>query len=230
MSRKFLGVIAIVCLLPLFATARQQTPRTGAAACTQYTKPTIPSNAGAGETVKLDDLIDHKDRYMGKVVTVTGEMHRIFNDHTFTIEDDDLFKDDDVLIISDVPRAQAVTALEKSIEPGKNVRVTGFVYEYDKQKLECLYGPLQTESRDGHSFTKAPVLIVQKVQPAATAVTAPGQAEPNQLALAQPEQPAPAAPAETPTALPKTASSLPFVGLFGLVFVLAAWGIRSFHS
>jgi hypothetical protein len=33
---------------------------------------------------------------------------------------------------------------------------------YDCQSLECLYGLLNLESREGHSFTKGPVLIVEK--------------------------------------------------------------------
>ena len=223
-AKLILALIAI-CSLPVFAAAKQQET------CKQYTKPVIANTVGTtGQNVKLDDLIDHKDQYIGKTVTVEGEMHRIFSDHVFTIEDDDLLKDDDVLIISDVPRAQAVVALEKSIEPGKNVRVTGYVHPYDKAKLECLYGPLQTESRDGHSFTKAPVLIVQGLQasaptagaappPPAPAATATSQPAPQRLETAQPEGGAPAA-------LPQTASDLPFVGLIGIVLVLTALAIR----
>src|SRR5204863_392586 len=104
---------------------------------------------------------------------------------------------------SDVPRAQAVVALEKSIDPGKDVRVTGFVQQYDRDKLECLYGPLHLESREGHSFTKSPVLIVQKVQAVAAAPAAsPAPAAPEQRAAAEPQS-------QTPEALPRTASPLP---------------------
>jgi predicted RNA-binding protein len=206
-----------------------------------------------GQTVKLDDLIDKKEQFYGKIVTVDGEMHRIFTDRIFTIEDDDLVRDDDVLIISDVPREQTVVALEKSIEPGKNVRVTGFVHEYDREKLECLYGPLKVESREGHSFTKSPVLIVQKVQ---LAEAKPSEVAPQQpVAAAEPEPqapaiaraeppPAPAAPPvqapppaaeralveEAPAALPSTAGGLPLVGLLGFASILTAWAIRVFHA
>lgn len=215
-AKLFLTLIAI-CSLPVFAAAKQQPARPDSAACRQFTKPAIVIGA-AGQTVKLDDLIDHKEKYIGKTVTVEGEMHRIFSDHVFTIEDDDLLRDDDVLIISDVPRAQAVVALQKSIDPGKNVRVTGYVHEYDRQKLECLYGPLQVESREGHSFTKSPVLIVQKVQSSADA-RATSEPVPEGLAAARPQGGAPAA-------LPQTASNLPFVGLLGVVLVLTALVIR----
>ena len=243
-----------VCSLPLPARAAQQESRPDAATCRQYTKPTIPAAGATGQTVKLDDLIDKQDQYIGKVVTVDGEMHRIFTDRVFTIEDDDFIRDDDVLIISDVPREEAVVALEKSIEPGKNVRVTGFVHKYDRQELECLYGPLQVESREGHSFTKSPVLIVQKVQLAeakaapevaappseVTAAPAPEPApagEPVAVARAEQAQtPAPAPPAERPeveetsAALPATAGGLPLVALLGLASMLTGVAIRVFHS
>jgi hypothetical protein len=210
MIRKLVLSMIAICSLPLFATARQQDPRVDAATCRQYTKPVIRTGAGeTGQTVKLDDLIDKKEQFYGKTVTVVGEMHRIFTDRAFTIEDDDLLRDDDVLIISDVPRGQAVVALENSIDPGKNVRVTAFVHKYDSQELECLYGPLQLESREGNSWTKSPVLIVHRVQAAAA------------------EAPSGLSPA--PAALPETASSLPLVGLLGLAFMVAAGAIRAFH-
>ena len=261
MIRKFLGrnsyaklllTVLVICSLSLFATAGQQDPRPDDATCKQYTKPAIRMSAGeSGQTVKLDDLIDKQDQYYGKIVTVEGEMHRLFTDRVFTIEDDDFLRDDDVLIISDVPREQAVVALENSIDPGKNVRVTGFVHKYDRQELECLYGPLQVESREGHSFTKSPVLIVQKVQvaeaearsetaPRELAAVAEPEAEP--VAVARAEQaPAPAAeraqaPAperaqtEEQRALPNTAGGMPLVGLLGMASILSACAIRAFRA
>jgi hypothetical protein len=238
---KLLLTVFAICSLTLFATAGLQDPRPDSATCQQYAKPVIHMSGGqTGQTVKLDDLIDKKEEYYGKVVTVDGEMHRIFTDRVFTIEDDDFLRDDDVLIISDVPREQAVVALEDSIDPGKNVRVTGFAHKFDRQELECLYGPLQVESREGHSFEKSPVLIVQRVQVAEA--EAPSEIVPERLAAAEleaeavaeaePEQaPAPAegAPAEDARALPKTASGMPLVGLLGLASVLTAWAIRVFH-
>jgi len=219
--------------------------------CSQYTKPSI-TRSESGEMVKLDTLIENQEQYLGKTVTVEGEMHRIFTDHVFTIEDDDFLRDDDVLIISDVPRAQAVDALEDSIEPGKDVRVTGFVHKYDKAELECLYGPLNTESREGHSFTKSPVLIVQKLSQVATAAPEPvpaplpefEAAEPAPEPAAEPAELAPAEPAAAPEAaatpeetdvnqedeaLPATASGIPLIGLLGLLSIASAAGVRYFR-
>jgi hypothetical protein len=234
---------------------REKPEATGEDQCSQYTKPSI-SRSESGEMVKLDTLIEDQEQYYGKTVTVEGEMHRIFTDHVFTIEDDDFLRDDDVLIISDVPRAQAVDALEDSIEPGKDVRVTGFVHKYDKAQLECLYGPLNTESREGHSFTKSPVLIVQKLSEVATAAPEPVPAplpefeaaepapapEPAELAPAEPaaelepaaEPEAAATPEEADVdqqndALPATASGIPMIGLLGLLSLASAAGVRYFR-
>jgi hypothetical protein len=223
---------------------REKPEATGEDQCSQYTKPSI-SRSETGEMVKLDTLIEDQEQYFGKTVTVEGEMHRIFTDHVFTIEDDDFLRDDDVLIISDVPREQAVDALEDSIEPGKDVRVTGFVHKYDQAELECLYGPLNTESRAGHSFTKSPVLIVQKAAAVATAAPEPVPAplpefeaaepapEPAELAPAEPaaEPEAAATPEETDVdqedeALPATASGIPLIGLLGLLSLASAAGVR----
>jgi hypothetical protein len=215
--------------------------------CTQ-SKPSASMSGGQGaETVKLDDLIDHKEEYYGKTVTVEGEMHRIFTDNVFTIEDDDLLRDDDVLIISDVTRDKAVEALEDSTMPGKDVRVTGMVRAFDRQELECLYGPLHLEPREGHSFTKSPVLIVQKEskmaapapeleKPAAVPVPEPA---PIPDTLDEPERTTPAA--ESPVtepekpamdeeeSLPDTASGVPLVGLLGVFSLMSGLGLRYFR-
>jgi predicted RNA-binding protein len=217
--------------------------------CTQFSKPVMNTGA-AGETVKLDDLLGEKEQYYGKTVTVDGEMHRIFTDHVFTIEDDDFLRDDDLLIISDVSREQTLVPLEDSIDPGKNVRVTGFVHPYNRQELECLYGPLNLESREGHSFTKGPVLIVSKVQsaslekPAEIEVAQPiAEPEPLPQALTEPaplpepevESALEPEPAQEPAAepadedeaeLPATASPIPLTGLLGLLSLASALGIH----
>jgi hypothetical protein len=121
-------------------------------------------NADKPITVSMSELRDNAAMYYGKTITVDGEMHRIFTDNIFTIEGGDWPHDFDVLIISNVPKADAVTPLEGSTEPDKDVRVTGVVVPYERGKLECAYGPLNLESREGASFTKSPVLIVEKGQ------------------------------------------------------------------
>jgi hypothetical protein len=189
------------------------------------------------ETVKLDDLIDHKEDFYGKTVTVDGEMHRTFTESVFTIEDDDFFQDDDVLVINTVPGTDLIVPLRDSLERGKMVRITGVVRPYDRGELECEYGPLNLESREGHSFTKSPVLVIGRPEvveetrvesppvlsekPEPPAVLMKPEPEP---AIAEPEP----APTPAPAPLPQTGGNLPLAGLLGLLSLSAACVSRLF--
>ena len=110
--------------------------------------------------VSMKELERHPEDYYGKTVTVDGEFHRIFSDNVFTIENSSFFEGTEILVISTVPKADAVVPLQDSLKPGKDVRVTGVVQPFDRGKLECAYGPLHLESHEGQSFTRNPVLIV----------------------------------------------------------------------
>jgi hypothetical protein len=180
------------------------------------------------ETVKLDTLIDHKEEYYGKTVTVEGELHRFFADGVFTIEDDDFFSDDDLLVINTVGSTNSVEALDGLLESGKDVRVTGVIRPYDQGELECEYGPLNLESREGHSFTKAPVLVIGKPEVTARIdlITPPVLEKPEPPAMEY-KAPEPPAPTEMPLPepareLPKTNSVLPLTALMGLLSVFGA--------
>jgi hypothetical protein len=109
---------------------------------------------------QLKKLWKNADEYYGRTITVDGEMHRQFNDRVFTIEDSGFLDDRDMLVISLVPMSDSAIPLQESFEKGKNVRVTGTVRPYDRARLECLFGPLNLEFDEGHSFTKNPVLII----------------------------------------------------------------------
>jgi len=205
---------------------------------------------GQGLQVTMEELEKHPEDYYGKTVTVTGEMHRIFTDNVFTIEDSGFLRDHDILIISTAPREQVLTPVEDSIDPGKDVTVTGVVQPYDRGKLECAYGPLNLESREGHSFTKNPVIIVDRPKtamvvdmtlekpvpepvisaPESQPVPEPQPApEPPAIAQPAPEPPAAAEPAPAPApveeqqpSLPRTASNLPVLLLVGLLALSGA--------
>jgi len=229
-------------------------------------KPTAPERNDAvpcGETVaemasgtpntsvvyKLGKLLNDPADYLGKTITVDGEMHRQFTERVFTIEDSGFIQDRDMLVISMSPMSESVIPLQGSFDRGKNVRVTGVLRPYDRGKLECLFGPLALESREGHSFTKNPVLIIgykEPAKPVASNVELPPivlqKPEPTMPpAVTEPEStPAPPAaapapsteqqPATTPEkpkeALPRTASSLPLFAVAGGLFLLAGFSAR----
>jgi hypothetical protein len=202
----------------------------------------LVTEQGGGGTpivVSMEELQKNPQNYYGKTVTVDGEMHRTFTDRVFTIEDDGFFRDHDVLVISTVPKSEAVVALEDSIDAGKNVRVTGLVAPYDRGKLECAYGPLHLESREGHSFTRNPVLIIDrtlsaKAEPPVELEKPAFVPEPEVSGLepestpAVPQEPAVAEPAVNEP-LPRTAGGLPLLGLAGLLSLCAAFVMQHYR-
>jgi hypothetical protein len=189
---------------------------------------------------RLQRMLDHPDDLIGRTVTVDGEMHRQFTDRVFTIQQNGWGSD--LLVISVVPMSESVIPLEDTFERHKYVRLTGVLRPYDQAQLECLFGPLNTESRAGHSFVKNPVLIIGYRPPARTAARvmppAPPMEREKPAPLPEPVTAAPApqpevvqevaiieeVPATTPkpAKLPKTASNLPFLALAGVFFIGAA--------
>lgn len=113
-------------------------------------------------TVSMEELQKNQTAYYGKRVTVDAEIARTFTDNLFTIVDMSFFKHPDLLVISSVPKAEAVTALETSLKPGRTVRITGVVQPCDLKKLDSAYGPLHL--KPGGSWTQGPVLIIEKTQ------------------------------------------------------------------
>ena len=129
-------------------------------------------------------------------------------------------------MISTVPMPEAGTSLDmknRAIEKGKRVRLTGVVQPYDRGRLECAYGPLHLESREGHSFTRGPVVIIEKTESAKAEMPAPvnlGKPTPGAMVPAAPEPAKPEPPAtESAPSLPKTAGDLPLLALAGLLSI-----------
>ena len=201
--------------------------------CDQFAPLTSADATQTNVVYKLGEMLDHPEEYLGKTVTVDGEMHRQFTDRVFTIEDDGFLRDRDMLVISVTPMNESVIPLQDSFERGKNVRVTGVVRPYDREQLECLYGPLNLESREGKSFTKNPVLIIGYKPPTPVAVIIeekpaplPEPAPPAPAVELPPPPPPPPAPmpevTPPPPQLPRTASDVPFAAAVGLFFIFAA--------
>jgi len=247
-ATRVIPIVIGISLLPIQGIALQE-PTSGATC-----KQTMPMTWDTRTTftnecsivVLIEELEKHPEDYYGKMVTVDGELHRTFSDNVFTIENGGFFRDKAILVISTVPQAEAVIPLEESLEPGKNIRVTGVVQPYDRGKLECAYGPLQLDSREEHSFTKNPVLIIDRtlttrlevpaiprvrLENPALLVATPLLMQPEVAAPPKPEppperaKPEPAPPteaAQTPVSLPRTACNLPVLALAGLIALGAA--------
>jgi len=184
--------------------------------------------------VQMEDLTKEPELFYGKVVTVDGELHREFTDSIFTIEDGGWLHDKDILVISTAPRDQVVRGLspDDEIKRGKDVRVTGLVQPFDRARLECAYGPLNLEHHEGASFTKNPVLIIDRKEKQTAAVEPPPAPTPEPEPTPEPLPPVavyiPAPmPEPMPEAviieeLPRTAGGTPLFALGGLVALAGA--------
>jgi hypothetical protein len=89
--------------------------------------------------VAVDDLARDPDRFVGKTVTVTGEVGEVLGRraHTaFTLEDEDFLFDESVLVIGDRPEASAAGQGGLPLIEESQVRVTGTVRYFDRTALE----------------------------------------------------------------------------------------------
>jgi len=185
--------------------------------------------------VSLRELYDHPEEYYGKTVTVQAEVDDTFNQNTFTIQDDGY----ESMVIKRGAACDKVQVTEdREWEDGTDVSVTGVVEPFDRDKLECAYGPLEMERKEHDLFTRSPVLIVSEPPKAAELAPPPVIHEEETVIIteAAPPEPLPAPekevavavieePAiEEPEALPRTASGLPLAGIAGLFSLLAAAG------
>lgn len=153
------------------------------------------ANADQPIVVSMMDLRENPEAYYGKTVTVDGELNRTFTDKAFTIEGGDFGHDFDVLVVSTASKAESVTPKEGSVDKDKDVLVTGVVEPYDHDNLECAYGPLHLEGNEGRSFTKSPVLIIDRSSEPGTELEKPA---PDAPATDEPATDAPKPPAKRP--------------------------------
>jgi hypothetical protein len=154
------------------------------------------SRVQPARTADVTDIINNPDQYDGKQVTVDWKLDRVYSPTTIGLE-----KDEKHMLVVSVGPGPFPAAQMKKNEP---VTLTGTVRKFDPDALQREYGTMD--------FGKAPlnkvgaVLIIGSRQSA--------RAE-------QPAQPG----AATPSALPRTASPLPLLGLAGLMFVVLGLGV-----
>jgi hypothetical protein len=115
----------------------------------------IVSTAPAA-TVKLDDLEDKPENFVGKTVTVEGEVDKLLGPHLFTIDERGWADPAREMPVS-VP-APFLVAMKEKVP----VRVTGTVEKVPIDRLEKEIGPiLDAKLRD--EIAKRPVLVATAV-------------------------------------------------------------------
>jgi hypothetical protein len=90
-------------------------------------KPMIVATATA-LTPRLNTIADKPAPFLGRIVTVTGEVERVIGPNSFTLDEEDLLKEEDLLVVSATPPGD--------IEEGSRVQVTGIVGRFTSTELE----------------------------------------------------------------------------------------------
>lgn len=91
-------------------------------------RPVIVATATA-LTPRLDTITDKPAPFLGRLVTITGEVERVIGPNAFTLDNEqDILAEEDLLIVSATPLAD--------IEEGSRVQVTGIVAQVTTTELE----------------------------------------------------------------------------------------------
>jgi len=107
-------------------------------------------------TVKLDDLEDKPGNFVGKTVSVQGEVDKMLGPHLFTIDERGWADPAREMPVS-VPAPFTVTLKEKAV-----VRITGTVEKVPIAKLESEVGPI-ADTKLRAEIANQPVLVATSV-------------------------------------------------------------------
>lgn len=110
----------------------------------------------AATTVKLDDLEDKPESYVGKTVTVQGEVDKMLGPHLFTIDERQWADAARELPVS-VPAPFTVALKEDAV-----IRVTGTVEKIPIDRLEKEVGPI-VDAKLRKRIADRPVLVATAV-------------------------------------------------------------------
>lgn len=109
---------------------------------------------GAAETT-VEEVRDEPSAYMGKVITVVGEVEEKYASGAFTIDGKGTWWNDEILVV--VPREQTV-----ALDHGTDVRVTGEVMQLMITDIERDYG-LDFESELETEYRDKPILMARNM-------------------------------------------------------------------
>jgi len=201
----------------------------------------IPAGFGQGKTDTNTQYphvdLDHPEALVGQEVTLVGDVEKIHSSSAFVMEAKDQDTKDHILVISVGSDAHP----QGELKEGKPTTATGTIRTLDRAALERDYGPIDFGTTPFEKFDGKPVLIRGPLQtaqlqkePERPTVTEPVAAAPEPAPTpapaAQPAVPEQIASANTATELPRTATSLPAIGLVGLLSLLGGIGIQLFRQ
>ena len=130
-------------------TFRQSRPR-------ESTAPMV-TDVPRGEKVKIDDIEDHPERYVGKTISVDGEVDKVLGPHLFELDQPrEGAQEGDVYVL--VPKN--LLALVRSKD---KVTVTGAVLLFDRTKLHRESAWLNLDEDVKPDLAKRPLLIATRI-------------------------------------------------------------------
>ena len=109
------------------------------------------------------EIAENPDRYYGQILAVTGEIEAVYSENTFTLDEDELFGGEDLLVVVTNPT-------EAPIEDGETVAVTGELRPFVVSEFETDYDltwDLDIQEEIEAEYSERPVLVVDRVYPSA---------------------------------------------------------------
>lgn len=141
------------------ARPARATAATGGAAAEERREASAPMVKGdfQGMRVKLDDLEDNPQKYMGTTISVDAEIEDVFGPRVFTIDEPN-WGDLQGEILVYVP-----TTLAALVRENDRVTVTGSVKPYVRVEVEREWGWLGLDPQVEIEFAKKPVLVATRI-------------------------------------------------------------------
>ncbi len=108
-------------------------------------------------------IAENPTQYYGEILAVTGEIETVYSDNTFTLDDDELFGGEELLVVVANPT-------EAPIQNGETVATTGELRNFVIADLETDYDltwDLDVQEELEVEYSDRPVLVVDRVYPSA---------------------------------------------------------------
>ena len=109
------------------------------------------------------EIAEDPSQYYGETLAVTGEIETVYGENTFTLDEEELFGGEDLLVIVTNPT-------EAPIEDGESVAATGELRSFVIADLERDYDltwDLDVQEQLEVEYSERPVLVVEQVYPSA---------------------------------------------------------------
>jgi hypothetical protein len=108
------------------------------------------------------DITSNSEAYYNKRISVAGEIEEKLDGNTFTLDEEELFGSEDLLVISALASPQA--------NDGEEVTVTGVLRPYVKAEFETDYDltwDLSVQEQVEAEYSEKPVFVADEVYPSA---------------------------------------------------------------